>query len=104
MINTIEEFLNHTFVICGAVTLIATVFWWFLVVLNRIFKITRYIIMYKNYKRNKELYNLKNKLVVSKDGHISYSCISDLDEKIKILNKAIKECEERKELWKKRGK
>lgn len=57
----------------------------------------------EKYKRNEELYNVKDKLIVSKDGHISYSCISGLDEQIKILNKAIEECEWKRELWRKRG-
>lgn len=73
-------------------------------VLNKIFKFTKYIIMYRQYKRNEELYDVKDKLIVSKDGCISYSCISDLDEQIKILNKAIRKIEETKRLREKYGK
>lgn len=58
----------------------------------------------EKHKRNEELYNIKNKLIVSKDGRISYSCISDLDEQIKILNKAIGRIEETKRLREKYGK
>lgn len=43
--------------------------------------------------------DLKNKLVVSKDGKISYSClIDDLDEQEKILHKAINHTKEIKAL------
>lgn len=98
MLNTIKDLLFHTLIIIGMVALIATVFWWLLVVLNRIFKFTKIIIMYHQYKRNDELHNVKDKLIVSKDGHISYSCISDLDEQIKILNKAIERIKETKRL------
>lgn len=101
MLNAIKDILFHTLVILGLVTLIATVFWCFIEVLNKIFKYTRYIIMYQEYKRNKEMCDLKNKIVVSKDGCILYSCIYDLDEKIQTLKKAIEKCEEKKELQKK---
>lgn len=47
--------------------------------------------MYHEYKRREDLYDLKNKLIVSKDGSISYSCVGDIDEQIGILDKAIKE-------------
>lgn len=98
MLNTIKDLLFHTLVIIGMVALIATVFWWLLTVLNRIFKFSKYIIMYHQYKRNEELYGIKDKLIVAKDGRISYSCISDLDEQIKILNKAICKIEKMKRL------
>lgn len=104
MLNTIKDLLFHALIVIGMVALIATVFWWLLVVLNRIFKFSKYIIMYRQYKRNEELYNVKDKLIISKDGKISYSFISEMDEQIKILNKAIKECERKRELWRKRGK
>lgn len=103
MLNTIKDLLFHTLVIVGMITLIATVFWWLLEVLNRIFKFSKYIIMYHQYKRNEKLYDIKDKLIVSKDGRISYSCISDLDEQIKVLSKAIDERKGIKEMWEKRG-
>lgn len=98
MLNSIKDLLFHTLVIVGMITLIATVFWRFLAVLNRIFKFSNYIIMYHQYKRNEELYNVKDKLIVSKDGRISYSCVSDLDEQIKVLNKAVERIETTKDL------
>lgn len=104
MLNTIKDLLFHTLIIIGMFALIATVFWWLLEVLNKIFKFSKYIIMYHQYKQNEELYNVKDKLIISKDGKISYSFISEMDEQIKILNKAIKECEWKRELWRKRGK
>ena len=60
--------------------------------------------MYHQYKRNEKLYDIKDKLIVSKDGRISYSYISDLDEQIEILNKAIEERKGIKEMWKEHGK
>lgn len=104
MLNTIKDLLFHTLIMIGMIALIATVFWWLLVVLNKIFKFTKYIIMYHQYKKNEELYNVKDKLIVSKDGRISYSCISGLDEQIKILNKAIGRIDEMKRLREKYGK
>lgn len=104
MLNTIKDLLFHTLVIFSMVALIATVFWWLLEVLNRIFKFSKYIIMYHQYKRNEKLYDIKDKLIVSKDGRISYSYISDLDEQIEILNKAIEERKGIKEMWKEHGK
>lgn len=104
MLNIIKDLLFHTLIMIGMVALIATVFWWFLVVLNRIFKFTKIIIMYHQYKRNEELYNIKDKLIVSKDGRISYSYISEWDKQIEILNKAIKELEWKRELWREHGK
>lgn len=72
--------------------------WWVLEALNRLFKISKYIIMYHEYKRREDLYDLKNKVIVSKDGSISYSCIGNIDEQIEILDKAIKEIKEIKRL------
>lgn len=104
MLNTIKDLLFHTLIIIGMVALIVTVFWWLLEIFNRFSKFTKMLIIYHQYKRHEELYNVKDKLIVSKDGHISYSCISGLDKQIEILNKAIKECEWKRELWRKRGK
>lgn len=98
MMDIIKDLLFHTLVIIGMLAFIATVFWWFLSVLNRIFKFSKYIIMYHQYKRNEELYNIKDKLIVAKDGRISYSCVSDLDEQIKVLNKAVERIETTKDL------
>lgn len=87
----IKNILFDLLVIIGLIAIILTVLWWVIELLNRIFKFSKYIIMYHEYKRNENLYDLKNKIVVSKDGKISYTClIDDLDEQEKILNKAIK--------------
>lgn len=45
--------------------------------------------MYHQYKKKKDLYDLRNKVIVAKDGEISYSCVGDIDEQIVILNKGI---------------
>ncbi len=54
--------------------------------------------MYHQYKKKEDLYDLRNKVIVAKDGEISYSCVGDIDEEIEILNKGIKYCERIKNL------
>ena len=49
--------------------------------------------MYHQYKKKEDLYDLRNKVIVAKDGEISYSCVGDIDEVIEILNKGIKYCD-----------
>lgn len=95
----IKNTLFDLFVIIGLMAITLTILWWVLELLNRFLKITKYIIMYHEYKRNENLYDLKNKIVVSKDGKISYSCcIDDLDEQEVILLKAIDHIKELKAL------
>lgn len=95
----IKNTLFDLLVIIGLIAIILTVLRWVIELLNRLFKLSKYIIMYHEYKRNENLYDLKNKLVVSKDGKISYSClIDDLDEQEKILHKAINHTKEIKAL------
>lgn len=101
-IEVVEDTLFNVLIIVGLLAIIFLLIWWILEALNRLFKISKYIIMYHEYKRREDLYDLKNKLIVSKDGSISYSCIGNIDEQIEILDKAIKErkkikrlCEER---------
>ena len=50
------------------------------------------------YMRNKKLYDLSDKLIVSKTGEIVGSCVIDLDEQIAILKKAIQNRESVKSL------
>lgn len=93
----IKNTLFDLLVIIGLTAIILTVMWWTIVLLDRFLKLSEYIIMYQEYKRNKELYDLKNKIVISKDGKVSYSCCTgNLDEQEKILNKAINQTKERK--------
>lgn len=93
----IKNVLFDLLVIIGLVAIILTVMWWTIDLLDRFLKLSKYIIMYQEYKRNKELYDLKNKIVISKDGKVSYSCCAgNLDEQEKILNKAINQTKERK--------
>lgn len=100
--EVIKDTLFGVLGIVGVLAIIMTLVWWTLEVLNRLFKISKYIIMYHEYKRREELYDLKNKLIVSKDGSISYSCVGDIDEQIDILDKAIKERKKIKILREKR--
>lgn len=95
----IKNTLFDLLVIIGVIAIILTVLWWIIELLNRLLKLSKYIIMYQEYKRNKELYDLKNKIVVSKDGKVSYSCcVENLDEQEEILNKAINRTKEIKAL------
>lgn len=93
-----KNILFNILVIIGLIAIILTAIWWSLKLLNKMFKFTKYIIMYHEYKRKEELYDLRNKVIVAKDGKISYSCFGDIDEEIKILNKGIKYCEKIKNL------
>lgn len=93
-----KNILFNILVIIGLIAIILTTIWWSLKLLNRMFKFTKYIIMYHEYKRKEELYDLRNKIIVAKDGEISYSCVGDIDEDIKILNKGIKYCDKIKNL------
>ena len=92
-IEVIKDTLFNTLIIVGLLAIIFFLIWWILEALNRLFKISKYLIMYHEYKRREDLYDLKNKLIVSKDGSISYSCVGDIEEQIDILNKAIVEKE-----------
>lgn len=98
----IKNILFDLLVIIGLIAIILTVLWWVIELLNRLFKLSKYIIMYHEYKRNENLYDLKNKIVVSKDGKISSSCyINDLNEQEEILIKAINHTKELKALQEK---
>lgn len=90
-IEVVKDILFNVIGIVGLLAIIIAFIWWILEALNRLFKISKYIIMYHEYKRREDLYDLKNKLIVSKDGSISYSCVGDIEEQIDILNKAIVE-------------
>ena len=88
-----KNILFNILIIMGLIAIILTAIWLSLKLLNKMFKFTKYIIMYYQYKKKEDLYDLRNKVIVSKDGEISYSCVGDIDEEIKILNKGIKYCE-----------
>lgn len=96
-IEVIKDVLFNVIGIVGLLAIIFTLIWWIFDILNRLFKISKYIIMYHEYKRKEELYDLKNKLILDKDGSISYSCVGDIDEQIEILNKARKKIEKLRE-------
>lgn len=104
MIEIIKNFMFNTFILIGLITVCLALIWCMLELLNRIFKFTKYIIMYKTYKRNVELYSSKDKLIVSKNGEVLITCITDLDEQIEILEKAIQSRNDIKELREKHSK
>lgn len=93
-----KNILFNILVIIGLMTICLSLIWYILELLNRIFKFTKCIIMYLEYKRNIELYNFKDKLIVSKDGNVPYSCIDDLDKQVEILEKAIRNRKDIKQL------
>ena len=97
-IEVIKDTLFNIIGIVGLLAIILLLIWWILEALNRLFKISKYIIMYHEHKR--ELDDLKNKLIVNKDGSISYSCVGDIDDQIDMLDKAIKERKKIKKLCK----
>lgn len=85
----LKNYMFNAFIIIGMIAVCLTLVWYMLKLLNRIFKFTKYIIMYFEYKRNRDLYDLKNKIEISKSGKVSYSCVGDLDRQVEILEKAI---------------
>lgn len=90
--DNMEAFKNILFnvlIVVGLIAIILTAIWWLLELLNKIFNFSKYIIMYHQYKKKEDLYDLRNKVIVAKDGEISYSCVGDIDEQIVILNKGI---------------
>ncbi len=84
-----KNILFNVLIVVGLIAIILTAIWWLLELLNKIFNFSKYIIMYHQYKKKEDLYDLRNKVIVAKDGEISYSCVGDIDEQIVILNKGI---------------
>ena len=101
MIEAFKNILFNAFIIVGLIVACLVLLCCVIELLNRIFKFTKYIIMFFEYKRNDDLYDLKDKVIVAKDGTISHSCVNDLDEQIKILEKAIQTQNNIKELQEK---
>ena len=88
-----KNILFNVLIVVGLIAIILTAIWWLLELLNKIFNFSKYIIMYPQYKKKEDLYDLRNKVIVAKDGEISYSCVGNIDEQIEILNKGIKYCD-----------
>lgn len=88
-IEVIKDTLFNVLGIVGLLAIVLALIWWILEALNRLLKISKYLIMYHQYKR--ELHDLKNKLIVNKNGTISYSCVENIDDQIEILDRAIEE-------------
>ncbi|MEE1443259.1 MAG: hypothetical protein UGF43_06530 [Blautia sp.] len=85
----IKNALFNLILILGLIAICFTILWWILELLNRIFRFSKIIICYLQYKRNIDTYNFTDKLIVSKNGDVLYTCIGDLDKQIEILEKAI---------------
>lgn len=90
----IKNTLFDVITVAGLIAIVLMIFWWLLEILNRIFKFSKIVIMGLEYRRNKKLYDLSDKLIVSKNGEIIYSCITGIDERIEILKKAIQNTEQ----------
>lgn len=99
-----KNILFDSLVTIGLIAICLVLIWCILELLNRIFKFTKYIIMYRVYKRNIKLYDLKDKVIVSRDGMVLCTCITDLDKQIEILEKAIQNRKEMKKLQEKYSK
>lgn len=104
MIEIIKNVMFNAFIFIGLITVCLALIWCVLELLNRIFKFTKYIVMYQTYKRNIKMFDLNNKIIVSKDGKVLSTCITDLDEQIKILEKAIQNRNSMKKLREKYSK
>lgn len=96
--DILKNFLVDILVVVGLIVIIFVLIWLLLEILNNIFHFTKYIVMYNKYKEKEDLYDLRNKVIVSKDGEVSYSCAKDIGEEIEILNKGIKYCEKMKHM------
>lgn len=94
----IKNTLFDIIAVIGLAAISLMIFWWLLEMLNRIFEFSKIVIMGLEYMRNKKLYDLSDKLIVSKTGEIVGSCVIDLDEQIAILKKAIQNRESVKSL------
>ena len=97
----LKNCMFNVFIFIGLITACLALIWCMLELLNRIFKFTKYIIMYHSYKKTVELYDFKNTVIVTKDGRILQTLITDLDDQIEILEKAIVSIKNTKELRKK---
>lgn len=96
--DIIKDFLFDVLTVIGLIAIIISVIYIANILLNRIFHFYKCLIMYHQYKKEKGLYELKDKVIVQKDGNISYSCVGDLEEQIDILNKGIQHLEKIKKL------
>lgn len=104
LIEFVKNILFDSLVTIGLIAICLVPIWCILELMNRIFRFTKYIIMYRVYRRNIELYDLKDKVIVSRDGTVLCTCITDLDKQIEILEKAIQNRKEMKILREKYSK
>lgn len=104
LIEFVKNILFDSLVTIGLIAICLILIWCILELMNRIFRFTKYIIMYRVYRRNIELYDLKDKVIVSRDGTVLCTCIIDLDKQIEILEKAIQNRKEMKILQEKYSK
>ena len=104
LMEFVKNILFDSLVTIGLIAICLVLIWCILELMNRIFRFTKYIIMYSVYRRNIELYDLKDKVIVSRDGTVLCTCIIDLDKQIEILEKAIQNRKEMKILQEKYSK
>jgi hypothetical protein len=85
-IEIVKDILFDFFGILGVILIMLLMIWAIICLFDRIFKFSKYI--------------LKDTLILCKNGDVSYSCVSDLKERKKILYNAIKKTERLEELHK----
>jgi DNA polymerase I-like protein with 3'-5' exonuclease and polymerase domains len=95
----IKDILFEAIGYVGVTLIILGLIWAVLELINKLFHIVKYIIMYRQYSKDEELYKNKNNLIITKYGNILYSCsTTSLEDEIEILVKALDNCKHKKEL------
>lgn len=89
MIESFKDCLFNIFVVTGLISVNLTLIMWITIACEKIGNFAKCAIMYCKFKKDKEIYDLKDKVIVSKDGTVLYSCVKDIDIKIEILKKGI---------------
>ena len=95
----VKNILFDALVIIGLIAICLAVIWYMLELFNHIFNFAKYIVMYQIYKQNIKRYDLRNQVIVSKDGTVFSEGVNDLDEQIEILEKAIQNRKEMKNFY-----
>jgi hypothetical protein len=95
----IKNILFSIFGYAGVIAIILVLMWVILEFANRFFKIVKYIIMYRQYAKEKELYENRDNVIINKNGEVLYSCAtSSIEQTISTLKKAIDSQERLKQL------
>lgn len=82
----------------GMIIIVLSLFLGMCYLANKAFNIVKYIIMYRQYSKNKDLYDIRNNVIIGKDGNIQYSCAGSVEEEIEIVKKGLKHLESIKKM------